>query len=60
MFAIKINNIPEYAALHPFTVAQFDEDTGSFWFYGAYDSLDKAQAAASSEYCHNGVVCYRV
>ncbi len=60
MFAIKINNLPAYAALHPFTVAQFDEESGSFWFYGAYDDPKEAQAAASSEFCHNGIVCYRV
>lgn len=58
MFTIKINNLPENAKLFPFIVAQFDEDHRSFWFYGAYDSHEEAQAAATSELCHNGIIAY--
>ncbi len=60
MFATKINNIPETAKAYPFIVAQFDEDTKTLWYYGAYKTIEKAQEAARSEYCHNGIVFYNV
>ena len=59
MFAIKINNLPE-TVTNPFIVAQFDEDTKTFWYYGQYSTFEKAQEGANSEYCHNGVVTCRV
>lgn len=59
MYATKINNLPE-TVTNPFIVAQFDEDTKTFWYYGQYPTIEKAQEAASSEYTHNGVVFCRV
>ena len=59
MFATKINNLPDTITC-PFVVAQFDEDSKSLWFYGQYNTIEKAQEAARSEYCHNGIVFYKV
>ena len=59
MFAAKINNLPD-TIKYPFVVAQYDEDTQSLWYYGQYSTIEKAQAAARSEYVHNGIVFYKV
>lgn len=59
MFATKINNLPT-TVTYPFIVAQFDEDSKSLWYYGQYKTIEKAQVAARSECCHNGIVFYNI
>lgn len=39
-----INNLPEYAKDMEFIVATIVD--GEFWFYGGYDSIDKAYDVA--------------
>ena len=41
----KIKNIPMYAYEHEFVVAR--EVDGDMWFYGAYDSVEKAENVAN-------------
>lgn len=40
----KINNIPDYAKEYDFIVAR--ECDGEFWFYGAYETVNRAMEVA--------------
>lgn len=52
-FTVSVHNVPAYASNHPYIVARFVN--GGFWFWGAYDSLEKAQEA---EFETGGVIFY--
>ena len=39
-----INNLPDYASEYPFIVAR--GEIGDLWFYGAYETLERADEVA--------------
>lgn len=42
-----IENFPEYdMSKYPFVVVRFDENTMKCWYYGAYETLERANMAA--------------
>ena len=53
---VHINNVPDYAYEKPCWVIRNCEEDG-YWFYGAYDNIEKAFSAATI--CVNGIVIFQ-